>query len=75
MKTPRKLKGKQCQCAACGQLFIGTTFFERHRTGPYSFDPKSRRCLAPAEMLAKGMRLNAEGFWGTEENRKVKAAA
>ena len=35
-----------------------------HRTGKHGVD---RRCMTVEEMMAKGMSLNATGFWITEK--------
>ena len=63
-----KLTGDHNECAGCGELFNSTAAFDRHRTGSFGFHGKgvTRRCLTPAEMLAKGMSKNATGWWVTE---------
>lgn len=53
------LKGDRNQCTICNQYFNSTRAFEKHRVGKYN----DRRCLTAEEMLAKGMSLNAAGFW------------
>lgn len=58
-----KLRGKRCQCAACGLYFKSPSGFDRHRYGPYTLDPKTRRCLTVTELLQRGWSLNAAGFW------------
>jgi hypothetical protein len=55
-----KLSGDRNQCCACGQLFNSTFAFDKHRTGEFG---KDRRCLTTDEMKAKGMAVNAAGFW------------
>jgi hypothetical protein len=57
MKT---LRGDRNQCQGCKQYFNSTGAFEKHRYGKFGVD---RRCLTEEEMLAKGMSLNAAGFW------------
>jgi hypothetical protein len=57
-----KLGSRRCQCAACAARFNSVIAFERHRTGRYGHD---RRCLTADEMLAKGMAVNAGGYWVT----------
>ena len=49
------------QCCACGALFVSIAAFDYHRVGPYSSG--GRRCLAFAEMLAKGMIQDTQGCW------------
>lgn len=58
-----KLTGNRNQCAGCKKYFNSNKGFERHRTGKFGVD---RRCRTTDEMLAKGMSLNADGFWITE---------
>jgi hypothetical protein len=60
MKT---LTGQRNQCQSCKEYFNSNKAFERHRTGEHG---KDRRCRTTEEMLAKGMSLNAKGFWITE---------
>lgn len=55
----RKLTGARCRCGACGFYFNSIGAFDRHRAGP----PTNRRCLSPAEMVARGMTTNDTGFW------------
>jgi len=57
-----RLTGDRNQCQGCKQFFNSTFAFEKHRTGEHG---KDRRCLTPDEMLAKGMSVNAAGFWIT----------
>lgn len=54
------LRGDRNQCPGCGEYFNSTFAFEKHRTGQHGVD---RRCLTPEEMRAKGMDMNAAGFW------------
>lgn len=58
-----KLTGQRNQCRGCSQYFNSNTAFDKHRTGDYEH---GRRCRTPEEMIAKGMSLNATGFWITE---------
>jgi hypothetical protein len=46
------------RCGGCGEYFSRASNFDKHRTGPYG----DRRCMAPAEMLAAGLRL-VDGVW------------
>jgi len=59
-------------CRPCGEQFSGTSAFDRHRVGTHEYTfqqgidhgvDDGRRCLAPSEMIAKGMSLNAKGCW------------
>jgi len=61
--TTARLTGSRCQCEACGQLFNAVSVFDRHRVGGWDDHGRNRRCLAGAEMLAKGWRMNTKGFW------------
>ena len=56
----RKLSGQRCQCGPCGEYFNSTYAFDLHRVGDYGID---RRCFNAEGMLAKGMALNASGWW------------
>lgn len=56
------LRGDHCQCAACSEYFNSTGAFDRHRSAPHGGD---RRCLTPAEMLARRMAVSAAGWWVT----------
>lgn len=47
-------------CTECHQTLSGQTLGDAHRTGDHH--PDTRRCLAEAEMLAKGWRL-VDGVW------------
>jgi hypothetical protein len=60
-----RLTGSRCQCPTCGDYFNGLDAFDRHRIGSYakSGQPDTRRCLAVAEMQARGFIRNAAGFW------------
>lgn len=49
------------RCAACGCYFKSVAGFDKHRVGPV----EARRCLAPDEMRAKGMRISERGYWIT----------
>ena len=60
----RLLSGDHCWCRPCGLYFNSTHAFDKHRVGEYP----ARRCLSVAEMLAKGMALNATGWWVTALN-------
>jgi len=55
-----KLTGDRNQCQGCKAYFNSTAAFDKHRAGDHG---KDRRCLTEPEMLAKGMALNAAGFW------------
>lgn len=57
------LRGDRCCCTACGEFFNSARAFDEHRTG--AFEPITRRCFLPAEMLERGMRRNDTGFWLT----------
>lgn len=57
------LTGQKNQCRGCSQYFNSNRAFDKHRTGHYEH---GRRCLTPDEMIAKGMSLNAAGFWISE---------
>jgi hypothetical protein len=48
-------------------LFNSTRSFDEHRTGDYAV---ARRCLSTVEMLARGMRQNASGFWLTRASAR-----
>lgn len=63
-----KLGGDHCQCAGapyagCGEFFNSTRAFDKHRVDA----GQARRCLSAFEMQAKGMSLNARGFWVTSK--------
>ena len=55
-----RLRGDRNQCQCCKTYFNSTTAFEKHRVGELGVD---RRCLVADEMQAKGMKVNADGFW------------
>lgn len=55
-----RLVGQRNQCQGCKQYFNSNHAFEIHRTGKHGVD---RRCMTPVEMTAKGMLVNAAGFW------------
>jgi len=55
-----KLTGDRNQCTGCSEGFNSTRSFEKHRVGQFGVD---RRCLAPREMLQRGMAKNSAGFW------------
>lgn len=57
------LTGQRNQCRGCDQHFNSNAAFDKHRTGDYK---TGRRCRTPEEMIAKGMSLNAAGFWVTK---------
>lgn len=52
-------------CPVCHETFTGTRAGDTHRTGRHGVTegPDRRRCLTPAEMSAKGMRITKEGHW------------
>lgn len=62
-QSTRILRGDRCRCAKCGEFYNSTRAFDKHRVGAY---PDGRRCLTVAEMAARGMALNAAGFWVTK---------
>jgi hypothetical protein len=55
-----RLRGNQCRCTGCGELFGVVSTFDRHRVGNYS---NGRRCLTRSEMLARGWIQNDAQFW------------
>lgn len=57
-----QLRGDRNQCQGCKEFFNSGYGFDKHRHGTHGLD---RRCLTSIEMLAKGMSLNAAGFWIT----------
>jgi hypothetical protein len=63
----RRLTGDRNQCPTCSGYFNSTYAFDAHRTGPFGHggQPAQRRCMSVDEMRAKGMSLNAAGFWIT----------
>jgi hypothetical protein len=61
-----RLTGNRCQCPTCGGYFNGVQPFDKHRIGRYAKPGEwhgNRRCLAVAEMEARGFIRNAAGFW------------
>jgi hypothetical protein len=44
-----------CRCGACGLYFRSDSGFMQHRRGG--------RCLSPDELRAKGLSVNAGGYW------------
>lgn len=64
--VPDSLKpgASRCLCRTCGEFFNSAAAFDMHRTGVY--EPLARRCLTPAEMIARGMAVNAACLWVTE---------
>jgi hypothetical protein len=63
----RPLNGDHCRCSACGEHFNSTHAFDMHRVRPHVpiKEPIQRRCLLPAEMLAKRMKVSGRGYWIT----------
>ena len=55
-----RLTGQRNQCQGCKQYFNSNTAFDMHRIGKHGH---GRRCMTPEEMQAKGISLNATGFW------------
>jgi hypothetical protein len=49
------LRGKPCQCAACGEYFGSLSAFDKHRI--------NLRCRTPDVMEAVGMFKDAQGWW------------
>jgi hypothetical protein len=49
------------QCGGCGLMFASVEAFEVHRSG--SHVQRTRRCLTPQEMRAKGMARNERSAW------------
>jgi hypothetical protein len=47
---------KVCQYSACGEYFSTPTWFDKHRSGPYT----ARICLNPADI---GLIKGANGRW------------
>lgn len=69
MTIKPKVGGDRNQCAGCCQLFNSTAAFDKHRHGDFS----ERRCLSVAEMINKGMAINAAGYWVTALNPQFAA--
>jgi hypothetical protein len=69
------LRGDRNQCPTCGRYFNSTAAFEKHRVGDIGRSSEKRpnpygtvrRCMTTGEMLARGMAINAAGFWITAE--------
>jgi len=58
-----RLTGNRVECPTCRECFNSDSAFDRHRVGTYD-DPKNpRRCLTVPQMVAKGFKVNAQGFW------------
>lgn len=51
--------GDDCQCMACGEGFLSTEPFDRHRTGKHG---KNRRCLDREGMFKAGL-VRDGGWW------------
>ena len=64
MTSRRTLRGDHNQCPGCAAYFNSTRAFNKHRTGDH--EGAKRRCLSIAEMIAKGMVLNALLYWVSE---------
>jgi hypothetical protein len=56
----KPLNGDRNQCQGCKKYFNSTFAFDKHRIGQFGID---RRCMTTEEMEAKGMCVNAHGFW------------
>tara|TARA_R110002126_G_scaffold47789_1_gene133696 strand:- start:450 stop:662 length:213 start_codon:yes stop_codon:yes gene_type:complete len=56
----KPLNGDRNQCQGCKEYFNSTFAFDKHRIGQFGID---RRCMTTEEMEAKGMCVNAHGFW------------
>lgn len=64
--TGPRLTGNRCQCDACGLPFSSAREFDRHRTGTYAKPGEwqgTRRCLELAELIERGWRTDARGYW------------
>ena len=72
MNKPQ-LSGARCPCAVCGKYFNSVSTFDRHRVGDFKESGRNRRCLAVAELWAKGWSTNSAGFW--IERRRVASTA
>lgn len=57
----------RCECTGCGEFFNSVYAFDKHRVLVSDKDATDelRRCLTPAELLAKGWGKNKGGFWVT----------
>lgn len=65
------VRGDRNQCAGCKALFNSTAAFDKHRTGNFGTPDSTsanRSCLSADEMAAKGMAVNAAGYWVTSLN-------
>ena len=61
LRTNSILKGKRCQCSACGEFFSSASSFDKHRTGPAA----ARVCADPESV---GLSISSRGentFWTT----------
>ncbi len=56
------LRGKACQCTACGQVFTTESGFNRHRKGSYA---DGRTCLTVVELEAAGWTKRRGTHWMT----------
>ena len=56
----RQVTDHRVQCPHCGERFNSPRAFSLHRTGPFT---EERICLSVEQMVAKGMRRNAQGRW------------
>lgn len=74
MNNNSRLSGDHNACPSCKQRFNSVRSFDKHRTGSYTHNLKSRRCLSSVEMLRKGMGVNAGGFWVTAPMSEAKKA-
>lgn len=71
-----RLTGGRCQCPTCGELFGSVRSFDRHRVGAFAKPGEwrgNRRCLSPAEMIAKGWRKTERSFWLRPDHRRAGA--
>jgi len=66
-----KLSGDRNECPTCGLYFNSSVAFDRHRTGDFG---KDRRCMTLDEMKARGMAVNASGYWVTALNPQFRVA-
>jgi len=61
----------RCRCSGCGHYFNSVAAFDEHRIGNIIVDGVRkkipRRCLTVAEMDARGMVVNASGYWVREK--------
>lgn len=58
---PKRLTGQRNQCPGCLEYFNTNAGFDMHRTGSHTHG--TRHCLTVAQMEAKGMIKNDQGFW------------